>query len=365
MIRACALLATFNEADIILEAVQKLIAGGLDVFVLDNGSTDGTREILAPWVGRGIIDIRTQVFYEDGREIYNWSAILQTKEALSRELGYDWYLHVDADEIRYSPWPHLSLLEGIDKVDFSGFNLINFKLFNFRLTQDLAASGDFERDMPLYSAGESFNQHQIKAWKAHAAADLCSYGGHVIQRPDARLYPVRFIHKHYPVRSLSHGRRKILNERKARFSQAERQRGWHVQYDHLQEVGESDVFWAPERLKTFDLAAERLDLLSQGTDLVIDSMRMSAGEDVDALIQRNLQKKYEALGYPAAHVKNLMDLGQRLKLLAAKGTLPPIQVQRWEADLFREFLGIYAAKSYMAGDVLVYARLLEIKFEIQ
>ena len=35
MQRACAILATFNEADIVVESVRKLIAGGLEVFVIE------------------------------------------------------------------------------------------------------------------------------------------------------------------------------------------------------------------------------------------------------------------------------------------------------------------------------------------
>ncbi|HET7795683.1 MAG TPA: glycosyltransferase family 2 protein, partial [Rhizobacter sp.] len=131
---ACALMAVYNEADVIREAVTKLIAHGVNVYIIDNASTDGTAEVVADLVGRGVVDIETARFYENGREVYDWTALLRMKEQLSRKLGHDWYLHVDADEIRYAPWPELTLREGLDRVDGAGYNLVNFKLYNFRLT---------------------------------------------------------------------------------------------------------------------------------------------------------------------------------------------------------------------------------------
>ena len=56
-------------------------------------------------------------------------------------------------------------------------------------------------------------------------------GGHVaiIDRP--KLFPIRFILKHYSVRSIEQGTKKILSERIARYSQEEKKHGWHIQYD--------------------------------------------------------------------------------------------------------------------------------------
>lgn len=153
MKKVCALMAVYNEADIILESVSKLLQHGVDVHLIDNASTDGTVERVQHLVGRGLIDIERLQFFEDGREVYNWTALLKAKEALARRLGYDWYLHVDADEIRLPPWPGLSLREGIDRVDAAGFNLINFKLFNFRLTAGLVPGPEYESTMLDFSCG--------------------------------------------------------------------------------------------------------------------------------------------------------------------------------------------------------------------
>src|SRR5688500_19754661 len=49
-VRVVALVAAFNEADVIGCVVHDLVAQGIDVHVLDDGSTDGTAEALAPLV---------------------------------------------------------------------------------------------------------------------------------------------------------------------------------------------------------------------------------------------------------------------------------------------------------------------------
>ena len=183
---ACAIMAVYNEADIVRETTEKLISQGVDVFLVDNASTDGTADRVADLVGRGVVAIEQARFFEDGREVYNWTELLKLKEHLSRRLGYDWYLHVDADEIRYSPWPGVSLREGLDRVDAAGYNLVNFKLFNFRLTEDTVFDGEFERSMPLYSGVERYNQRQVKAWKFHPDVNIASLGGHHIWVPNAR-----------------------------------------------------------------------------------------------------------------------------------------------------------------------------------
>lgn len=363
MQRACAILATFNEADIIVESVRKLIAGGVEVFVIDNGSTDRTLELLNPLVGQGVVDMRTVKFHEDGREIYDWTSILRMKEDLSKALGFDWYLHVDADEIRYSPWPHLSLREGLDRVDHSGYNLVNFKLFNFRLTHDLAASDDFERDMPDYSAGEYFNQYQIKAWKAHPDIDIVDYGGHIARRPDGKIYPVRFIHKHYPVRSLEHGRRKILQERKQRFSVAEKQRGWHVQYDQMADVQAEDVFWQPEKLARFEMASECLALLEEGADVACKLLSTLQSGELDAGIDRELVRRFSTPSFSSEHAVKLLGITRYLVDSASKGAAPPMQVGPEDMAFMQAATQLLAAGRWMAGDASIFQKVRSLDFQ--
>jgi glycosyltransferase involved in cell wall biosynthesis len=120
-------MSVFNEEDIIEEAVQKMIQNGVDVFVLDNGCTDGSIAKIQKFVGKGVVDIFHYVTIEDGRKVFKLADILDQFQKLSSKLNYDWYLISDADEIKLSPWRDCNLSEGIDKVDKLGYNLINFK----------------------------------------------------------------------------------------------------------------------------------------------------------------------------------------------------------------------------------------------
>ena len=55
--------------------------------------------------------------------------------------------------------------------------------------------------------------------------------GHSVEFKERRVFPYKFLLKHYPIRSQSHGERKIFAERKARFSPEEHEMGLHTQYD--------------------------------------------------------------------------------------------------------------------------------------
>ena len=73
--------------------------------------------------------------------------------------------------------------------------------------------------------------------------------------PRPRVFPYKFLLRHYPIRSQAHGERKILHERRQRWDPAERARGWHVQYDHYGDapsfLWKSDVLlpWDPEEFR--------------------------------------------------------------------------------------------------------------------
>lgn len=369
MKRACALMAVYNEADVVREAVTKLVAHGIDVHLIDNASTDGTAARVADLVGRGVTDIETVRFEEDGREVYDWTALLELKEQRARSLGYDWYLHVDADEIRLPPWPGVSLREGLDRVDAAGYQLVNFRLYNFRLTADTAPVGpcaDHEAAMPLYSAIERYNQRQVKAWKAHPAADLATLGGHHVSLPGGRVYPTRFIHKHYPVRSFEHGRRKIVAERKARFSKAEKARGWHVQYDHLDDVRPEDVYWKEADLARFDLERECRELLAESSDVLAGWYAEQPPAGASAAADDGFESRWNARllaeGVDAAHGRQLLAVAGRLSQLIAGQDLPPVAASPEDGRRLQRIVASLARTRFLGGDPTLWSRLPALRF---
>ena len=116
-----AIITAFNEADVIGPVVGDLIAQGLHVYFIDDGSTDGTVACVEPFVGRGVLAIERLNESSGGEPPgpFDWERVLRRKEALARELDADWFLHHDADEFRESPWAQLTLKDAIRQVDGS------------------------------------------------------------------------------------------------------------------------------------------------------------------------------------------------------------------------------------------------------
>jgi hypothetical protein len=86
-----AVLAVRNEERCVAACLENLIRQGVEVYVCDNESTDGTVERVEPYRGRGVIGLETIPF--DG--VYRWHRILRRKEELFRSLEADWLMHVD------------------------------------------------------------------------------------------------------------------------------------------------------------------------------------------------------------------------------------------------------------------------------
>ncbi|MFZ0934367.1 MAG: glycosyltransferase family 2 protein [Bryobacteraceae bacterium] len=233
--RVVALVGAYNEEDVIVPFLEHTIGQGVDVCLLDNWSTDRTAERAARFLGRGLTAILK--FPASGpTQTHEWRSMLTRKAELAGQTEADWFIHIDPDEIRESPWPGLTLREALYRVDQEGFNAVGHTCLVFHPT-----GGDFCPDLPLQSQFSHFEfgargalNVQIKAWKRQLElVDCASYGGHFVQFPGRRVYPFKFLLRHYPIRSQEHGERKVFRERLPRFSPALRQEGWHIQYDGL------------------------------------------------------------------------------------------------------------------------------------
>jgi SAM-dependent methyltransferase len=238
-------LCVHNEADVLESTIRHLVEEGIEAYVLDNWSTDGTGEILERFRGRGVIG--TERFPADGpKPEFDWHGALSRFEELPLELACDWFLHVDADERRLAPWPRTTLRDALHHVDRSGFNCVDHTVLVFQPVEAFPDAGDPEQLMTRFEFGRRPGHFlQNKAWKnlgvrvEHAAS-----GGHDTRFEGRRVYPYKFLLKHYPIRSQDHGIRKVFGERLPRWSAEERARGWHVHYDKLARdhafVGDSD-----------------------------------------------------------------------------------------------------------------------------
>lgn len=272
-----ALMSAYNEVDVVGPVIDHLEANGILTYFIDNGSTDGTLKTVRSRLGRSVIGIESLEPGEDGK--VSWRAILARKVVLSKELGADWYIHHDADELRESPWPGIGLRDALRRVDRLGYNAIDFRVLNFPPVDDRFREGDDPRAHFLrWEDPAEYDRIQRKCWKAGASDVVLEDGGHDVRFTGRNLFPLRFLLRHYPIRSQSHGTRKVLQERRHRFADDEIAFGWHRQYAH---VGGPDHMFLrnPAELKPFDLDRVRLETVLE------DGANAPRGADVDAAEQ--------------------------------------------------------------------------------
>jgi hypothetical protein len=236
-LRVAAIMLVYNEADILPFTLEALVEQGIEVHVIDDGSDDGSFEIAEALHRQGkLASLRRSSV--DGREPARWQALLREVEIVAASLEADWILHHDADEIRTSPWPDVSLKQGIEFVDAMGYTAVDFTVINFLFTSDqepgtsaspLEALRYFE--FPSHEA----NFTQVKAWKVSSVQPvLAESGGHDATFEGRSIYPLKFLTRHYPLRSAHQAASKLFLWRKSRFQQERQSMGWHVQYDPFQ-----------------------------------------------------------------------------------------------------------------------------------
>ena len=233
--RVVAFMAAYNEEDIIVQSVRKWTDQGVRVHILENWSTDSTYDLAKSLEQQ--LPVTVERFPREGPARYfEWGAMLERFEALARELDADWFVRRGADEVLQPPWPGMSYRDGLYFVDRAGFNLIDHTIINFNPVDDGFQAGtdheEYFKHFEFATLPSAFRQQ--KAWKNGGhPIQMVPSGGHDLPFEGQRVYPFKFLLKHYPVRSQLHGERKIFRERKARWSPVERAHGWHQQYDSV------------------------------------------------------------------------------------------------------------------------------------
>ncbi len=246
-VRVVAILATYNEERFIRGCIEHLIGQGVCVYLIDNCSTDRTVEIAREYLGRGVVGIET---FPRREGIYRWQAILERKEELASTLEADWFMHVDADEIRLPPRADQTLAEAFAEVEEAGYNAVDFQEFVFVPTRESPDHDhpDYQRTMRwYYPFSPSSSPHRVNAWRQQSGpVGLADSGGHKLSFPGMKLYPVKFPMKHYLFLSGEHLLQKYGNRS---FEKAELDRGWHSWRARLNE--ENIVLPSQDELKTY------------------------------------------------------------------------------------------------------------------
>jgi len=233
--RVVAFMAAYNEEDIIVQSITKWTDQGVWVHVLENWSTDRTYDLAKELESR--LPVTVERFPKEGpSQYFDWGAMLTRMEALSTEIKADWFVRRGADEVLASPWPGVSYRDGLYLADQSGFNCIDHTIVEFHPVDDEFKTGmDHEDYFRHFDLKHLSHPNQRKAWKnLDQPISTIQSAGHDVLFDGRRIYPFKFLLKHYSFRSQSHGEKKVFRERKARWNPKERSRGWHIHYDSMQ-----------------------------------------------------------------------------------------------------------------------------------
>lgn len=227
--RIVAIIAVRNEALYLERCIRHLVSEGIEICLIDNGSTDGTRDIAESHRNAGVIRIDDLP--------YNGSFELETqcrlKEKLAQEISSDWFLHQDADEIRQSDnWNTERLRDTVSIVDQQGFNAVNFDEFVFLPTspEENFEGLDYVDLMRKYYYYHPAANRRVNMWKKlkDRPIDLTSSGGHAVYFEGRGIANRSFVLRHYIALSEAHAYRKYGVDRS--YSAKEiANRKWHVE----------------------------------------------------------------------------------------------------------------------------------------
>ncbi|MCR2793740.1 glycosyltransferase family 2 protein [Microbacterium sp. zg.Y625] len=102
-----------DEADIVGAMVQHHLDQGIDLFlVTDNGSVDGTTEILEEFARQGVIELR-----HDPRHLKQQHEVVTAMSREAARRGARWVLNADADEFWLAQNGELTIREALERID--------------------------------------------------------------------------------------------------------------------------------------------------------------------------------------------------------------------------------------------------------
>ncbi len=201
--RVVALIAFRNEERVLGRILEHLAGQGVEVCLIDNGSTDASAAIARSFLGQGVFRLETLPFAGS----FNMPELMAFKERLANEIPADWFLHQDADEIREAPRGFSTLRAGFEEMDRRGFNAVEFQEFVFLPTAggESFEGRDFVSEMRHYYYFSPQIHHRLNAWKnTGAPVDLHTHWGHRVEFAGRAVAPVPFILRHYMALSRAH-----------------------------------------------------------------------------------------------------------------------------------------------------------------
>jgi hypothetical protein len=217
-----AVIALRNEAAYVANLLRHLIKNGIEFVLLDNSSSDDTVSIAT---GTEFMPHLVRLSEIPFVEFYEWEHILKEKMNVISKIDAEWVIHLDADEIPQSNLPSETLHDAICRVDEQGYNAIDFNEFvflpiDYEYEPNLAAG----QKMRHYYFLETGAPRLMRAWKKSANLSMVESGGHFLDGINIRLFPEKFVLRHYMFRNQRHAYEKYTSRQ---YAPQELARGWH------------------------------------------------------------------------------------------------------------------------------------------
>lgn len=221
MISICAVICARNEAPYLKVLLPRLASQGIEVALIDNGSTDGSLDLYREYSNAPIVILEHMPY----PGYYSQTQQLQAKQRVYQRLKHDWVVHHDADEVFENPDPGLSLRDAILEADAGGYGVLNLDEFVFLPEPGQEFSGkDYYSGILRYYFFEPAPNRLNRVWRRDLFPENLMSGGHTLTGSDLSIFPINQVMRHYIVLGYEHALSKYLGRK---FAPEDLAKGWH------------------------------------------------------------------------------------------------------------------------------------------
>ena len=113
-----------------------------------------------------------------------------------------------------------TLQQAISFVDALGYNAVDFTVIDYRFIAGPDVRAGYRSNLTHFEFGRrAGHMQQVKGWKRieGVQVDLDGSAGHDVQFPGRKVFPLKFLNRHYPLRNPSQAAEKVFKHRKPRF----------------------------------------------------------------------------------------------------------------------------------------------------
>lgn len=229
--KVVAVMIVRNEEACLPRTLARLSEQGFKVAVLDNESTDRTRDILESYAPHTVSHIEQAPFHG----VFEWRSLLNRLESMMQGIDADWFHLNSPDEMMDPMQPGENLIEALARVEEAGYNAINYEEFLFcPVFPDLRAEGkNFDELMRYYYYFAAKPMRQVRTWKTLPGLSRIASGGHALEGEGVKLLPENWFLRHYIALSQEHFKSQYLHRV---FPKDELERGWHRKREEIKQT---------------------------------------------------------------------------------------------------------------------------------